>query len=98
MEFSAFLTLILLMWRIGLAPNNASRWKLGFNSVFKGLTSAVDGLLFNVESPAVCVRCRSVAARARLPAVQGNIYLASKGNRAQSIAVGLGNKHTQSFG
>ena len=32
------LTLILLMWRIGWAPNNASRWQIGFNSAFKVLT------------------------------------------------------------
>ena len=31
------LTLILLMWRIWWAPNNASRWQMGFNSAFKGL-------------------------------------------------------------
>jgi len=31
------LTLTLLMWRICWAPNNASRWKIGFNSAFKGL-------------------------------------------------------------
>ena len=31
------LTLILLTWRIWRAPNNASRWQMGFNSVFKGL-------------------------------------------------------------
>jgi hypothetical protein len=31
------LTLILLMWRIGWAPNNASKWQIGFNWVFKGL-------------------------------------------------------------
>jgi hypothetical protein len=31
------LTPILLMWRIWWAPNNASRWQMGFNSVFKGL-------------------------------------------------------------
>jgi len=31
------LTLILLTWRIWWAPNNASRWQMGFNSVFKGL-------------------------------------------------------------
>ena len=29
------LTLILLMWRIGWAPKNASRWQMGFNSLFK---------------------------------------------------------------
>jgi hypothetical protein len=26
------------MWRIWWAPNNASRWQMGFNSVFKGLS------------------------------------------------------------
>ena len=31
------LTHFLLMWRIWLAPNNASRWQMGFNSVFKEL-------------------------------------------------------------
>ena len=25
------------MWRIGWAPNNASKWQVGFNSAFKGL-------------------------------------------------------------
>jgi len=32
------LTLILLMWRIWWVPNNASKWQMGFNSAFKGLT------------------------------------------------------------
>jgi hypothetical protein len=31
------LTLILLTWSIGWAPNNASKWQMGFNSAFKGL-------------------------------------------------------------
>jgi len=30
------LTLILLTWRIWWAPNNASRWQMGFNWAFKG--------------------------------------------------------------
>ena len=30
------LTLILLMWRIWRAPNNASEWQMGFNSAFRG--------------------------------------------------------------
>jgi hypothetical protein len=34
------LTLILLTWRIRRAPNNASKWQVGFNSAFKGLTRA----------------------------------------------------------
>ena len=32
------LTLILLTWRIWWAPNNASRWQMGFNSAFRGLS------------------------------------------------------------
>ena len=31
------LTLILLTWTIWRAPTNASKWRMGFNSVFKGL-------------------------------------------------------------
>jgi len=31
------LTLILLTWRIWRAPNNGSRWQMGFNLAFKGL-------------------------------------------------------------
>jgi hypothetical protein len=30
------LTLALLTWRILRAPNNASKWQMGFNSEFKG--------------------------------------------------------------
>ena len=33
------LTLILLMWSIGWAPNNAIKFQMGFNSAFKGLSS-----------------------------------------------------------
>jgi len=29
------------MWRIWWAPNNASRWKMGFNLAFKGLILAI---------------------------------------------------------
>ena len=32
------LTLILLTWTIWRAPTNASKWRMGFNSTFKGLT------------------------------------------------------------
>jgi len=31
------LTLILPTWRKWWTPNNASKWKMGFNSAFKGL-------------------------------------------------------------
>jgi hypothetical protein len=30
------------MWRIWSAPNNASRWQMGFNSAFKGLIAVID--------------------------------------------------------
>jgi len=33
------LTFILLTWRKWLAPNNASRQQMGFNSGFKGLNN-----------------------------------------------------------
>jgi hypothetical protein len=36
-----FLTLILLTWRMWWAPNNASKWEMGFNLAFKGLNVAV---------------------------------------------------------
>ena len=31
------LTLILLTWTIWRAPTNARKWRMGFNSAFKGL-------------------------------------------------------------
>ena len=34
------LTLILLTWRIWRAPNNASKWQMGFNSEFQGLSES----------------------------------------------------------
>jgi len=33
------LNLIVLTWRIWWAPHNASRWQLGLNSAFKGLSA-----------------------------------------------------------
>jgi len=35
--FPQSLALFLLMWRIWWAPNNASKWQMGFNSGFEGL-------------------------------------------------------------
>ena len=35
--FILCLTLILLTWTIWRAPTNASKWRMGFNSAFKGL-------------------------------------------------------------
>jgi len=36
-KLSDSLTLIELTWRIWWAPNNASKWQMGFNSAFKEL-------------------------------------------------------------
>jgi len=36
----SMLTLTPLTWRIWWAPNNASKWQMGFNLAFKGLTTA----------------------------------------------------------
>ena len=41
-EGSILLTLILLTWTIWRAPTNASKWRMGFNSAFKGLQSIVN--------------------------------------------------------
>ena len=35
--FKIYLTLTLLTWTIWRAPTNASKWRMGFNSAFKGL-------------------------------------------------------------
>jgi hypothetical protein len=40
------LTLILLTWTIWRAPTNASKWRMGFNSAFKGLITYVSKKLF----------------------------------------------------
>jgi len=45
---SLALTLILLTWRIWWAPNNASKWQMGFNSAFKGLNHVI-GSRFSVH-------------------------------------------------
>ena len=37
LKLASVLTPILLTWRIWWAPNNASKWQMGFNSAFKGL-------------------------------------------------------------
>jgi hypothetical protein len=49
------LTLILLTWRIWWAPNNASKWQMGFNSAFKGLMTLM-GHLFTERAPNVQIK------------------------------------------
>ena len=36
-QMSSYLTLFVLTWRIWWAPNNATKWQMGFNSQFKAL-------------------------------------------------------------
>jgi len=38
------LTLILLMWTKWWAPASASKWRMGFNSAFKGLSSCAKAI------------------------------------------------------
>jgi hypothetical protein len=53
------LTLILLTWRIWWARNNASKWQMGFNSVFKGVNIAYSGWMWTVLNrfPRISNRC-----------------------------------------
>jgi hypothetical protein len=46
------LTLSLLTWRIWRASNNANRWQMGFNSVFRGLIEGADIVRFINTYPA----------------------------------------------
>jgi len=50
------LTLILLTWRIWWAPNNASRWQMGFSLEFKGLNyiGTILGFAFSYTSKKLC--------------------------------------------
>ena len=49
------LTLTLLTWTIWRAPTNASKWRMGFNSAFKGLrhVSLLLKSVFNVEDASI---------------------------------------------
>jgi len=38
-----------LMWRIWWAPNNASKWQMGFNSAFKGLIGSFETFVSHVS-------------------------------------------------
>ena len=40
------LTLNPLTWKIRWAPNNASRWQMGFNSALKGLKGNSNKILY----------------------------------------------------
>jgi len=70
------LTLILLRWRIWWAPNNASRWQMGFNSAFKGLmhsnvnrTHETTWKLVHAVTLENCLPKRQAVAPAVVPAV-----------------------------
>jgi len=51
----AYLTLILLTWRIWRTPNNVSTWQMGFNSAFKGLKAL--NFTYEVNLSASCNSC-----------------------------------------
>ena len=58
-EWGSSLTLTLLTWTIWRAPTNASKWRMGFNSAFKGLTSSDKPFSVHVSpknyEPLVCL-------------------------------------------
>jgi hypothetical protein len=56
-QITSSLTLILLTWKIWWAPNNASKWKMGFNSVFKGLNKTLGDGEWVIESHQGCHCC-----------------------------------------
>ena len=51
------LTRILLMWTIWRVPTNASKWRMGFNSAFKGLVDTASVILLaHVNKTSVTTR------------------------------------------
>ena len=74
------LTLFLLTWTKWRAPTNASKWRMGFNSAFKGLNMdmlsqyvAVHGAAHDVCVTSCCVICSPVIAKSSL-ALLGNFF------------------------
>jgi hypothetical protein len=49
------LTFILLMWTFGRAPNNVSKWEMGFNSVVQTNRSVLSSFAFFVISQVIPV-------------------------------------------
>jgi hypothetical protein len=49
------LTIILLTWRKWLAPNNASRQQMGFNSGFKGLKKILSSFIVYCEHEKIII-------------------------------------------
>jgi hypothetical protein len=45
------LTLILLTWTKWRSPTNASKWRMGFNSAFKGLKKKTNYKLYRIGHP-----------------------------------------------
>ena len=62
---ATLLTLILLMWRIGRAPNNTSKWRMRFNSA-----------CFDIAEKSACVSGvdQCTATKRRLLKIE-NVYL-----------------------
>ena len=49
-QYDTHLTLILLTWTIWRAPTNASKWRMGFNSAFKGLKQVLRKEILNYKT------------------------------------------------
>jgi len=77
------LTLILLTWRIRWAPNNVSRWQMGFNLTFEGLIS---------ESP-LTKRCEATHYYRCRSKECVELYLLSAIHQWRGTCVGKGNLH-----
>ena len=70
------LTLVLLTWTIWRAPTNASKWRMGFNSAFKGLiaiTSTVKPVMLVtlVSWPSVTAGHASIERKNRYDIING---------------------------
>ena len=78
------LTVILLMWRIGWAPNKANEWQMGFNSAFKGLKNKP--FYFASRGPASWSSGQGLwllimRSRVRFPVLPWEFFLSGKDSR-----------------
>ena len=71
------LTLILLTWTIWRAPTNASKWRMGLNSAFKGLNTQLssDHLKDVTSAESIYVRIRSYLCLTKISDVERAVAL-----------------------
>jgi len=79
----SLLTLILLMWRIWWAPNNASKWQMGCNLAFKRLPSICTSTGWRKKNACflICLRFLSLG----LPQIKSLRSKTSYGRRSESF-------------